>query len=96
MKEFIRQLSSKVKSIYLIWILIHLIFLFALGNGLLHFTYTGIFSFYYNEAFYPFAGLHNRVFDLDTYDYTEFIVYLVSPIIIFYAAYLWKKKPNSN
>ncbi len=83
MKEFINQLSNKFKSAYLIWIIFNFI-LMMLGGG---FFSSHIFL-RYDSDFFPFS----KHFFLSNYDYTEFLIYTTSPILLYYAYHLWFKK----
>jgi hypothetical protein len=82
-RNFFQSIPNKIKAIYLVWFLIHLILYLASINVLYH-------SFY-ERNFYPF--LNNEItFDIAAYDYSEFFIYLLSPIFIYAIIYLWKKK----
>jgi len=86
MKEFIQQLSNKFKSAYLIWIIFNFTLL-MLGGGIFS-TYNGGGIFRYYNDFFPFGSR----FRLYNYDYTEFLVYTIVPIFIYYTRWLWLKK----
>jgi len=79
--------GNKVIAIYLIWVLIHfLLFLFR----------TSYAISYGPPRFYPFTKIYHwdTFFDYNFYDYTEFMVYSIAPILIYYAITFWNKKPN--
>ncbi|MBX3006950.1 MAG: hypothetical protein KF816_02880 [Melioribacteraceae bacterium] len=67
--------SSKLKAIYLSWILLHFILLLTAGNML---------------------DIHDRFFPdrwrLGYYDITEFLIYTLSPIFIFYIVSFWNER----
>lgn len=93
MKAFLKSIPNKIKAIYLLWFTLHLVLL------LINWSFTGS---YYLKYFYPFSrGATNRQniftlrmeqFDLRVYDYSEFIIYLITPIVIYLFIYLWRKK----
>jgi hypothetical protein len=60
--------SKKVVGFYLIWFLIHLILLLLNWNT----------NNYANERFWPFSA----PFELEYYDFSEFILYTIVPIIL--------------
>ena len=70
MKNFIKQLSNKFKSIYLIWILFNFVLLMLGGGFFNSHPYGGILRF--NNNFFPFG----RYSELNNYDYTEFLIYI--------------------
>ena len=76
MKDFVRQLSNKFKSIYLIWIIFNFLLL-MLGSGISR----------HIDDFYPFDGFH-----VWFYDYSEFLVYTITPILLYYSFWLWGKE----
>lgn len=77
MKLYFQSIPDKIKSIYILWISINFVLL-MLEGGVLN----------YDSTFFPF-GFH--FFDFDYYDYTEFIVYTVVPILLHYSYWLWSK-----
>lgn len=93
MKKFFSSIPNRLLSIYLIWGIIHFV-LFLLGR-----------SFDYHSNFFPFSYIHQGwalfqkkryvlalTFDLQVYDYTEFIIYLIVPASIYISIKLWFKK----
>ena len=79
LKSTILSIPPKVKSIYLIWILLNIFIWFAFGG-----------SEYGSEHFFPFTTS-----DLEYYDIKEASFYIISPIIIFIAIKLWKSKSQN-
>jgi hypothetical protein len=86
MKEYFKQISNKTKSIYCVWCLLQLILLFVFSNGLFM-PYSEGLTLISDDHFFPFS---RRGFEV--YDYTEFIIYTISPILIGYSIYLWRHK----
>lgn len=93
MKQFFTTIPNRLKAVYLLWIFIHFV-LFLLGS-----------SFEYREYFYPIGRVATDkyynltriydkgiAFDLDVYDYSEFLLYVVTPIVIYFVLRLWNKK----
>ncbi len=76
MKKFLASIPNRLKAIYLVWFLVNLIFLFTTKAPFCH-----------DNDFYPFEGFYTW-----DYDYSEFIFYLIAPIVIYFLIYLWKKK----
>lgn len=92
---FLKSISNKLKAIYLIWAFINVVLL-AYGYGKRPSVYRGGKEWDI-EHFYPFATgqfyynfLDSRA--LGTYDYTEFLIYILTPLLIAYCLYLFKKK----
>jgi len=81
--------SNKASAIYLIWALFHfMLFLFAPN-------YANIQE---KERFYPFTKKWNGdvYFDHKWYDYTEFMVYMIMPIMIYYIIMLFNTKDATD
>jgi hypothetical protein len=77
--NYIDTNPQKTKALYLVWVLVHFILFLTSGN----------FISQYKDDFYPFIGY--RV-DLSDYDYSEFMVYAIIPLGIFYFLKLWRNK----
>ena len=78
--KFFQSIPNKIKALYLVWFLIHLIlFLCSVPAWLVRPDIK--------NGFYPFSP-----YGLDSYDYSEFLIYILSPIFIYAIIYLWKKK----
>lgn len=91
MKNFLSSIPNRIKAIYIVWAFIHFVLLL-----------TGSL-FRHRQDFYPFEYIKRKqvlTFDVDAYDYSEFLIYLLIPIIIYYVIKLWNKKdakkPDSN
>ncbi len=80
MKKFFTTIPNRHKAIYLIWVGVNIILLLTSGNVFKH-----------RDWFYPF-GNRGVEFDIRDYDYSEFLIYLLIPIIIYYVIKLWNKK----
>lgn len=68
--QFIQENRILIAT-YLTWVLIHFILLFTSKGENTH-------------LFYPFIGEKYAYDWLDTYDYTEFVVYCITPIFIYF------------
>lgn len=79
--QYLSNLSNKLKSIYALWFFINLIVLLISGNGLTE----------YDRYFYPFTPYWTFLFDPRNYDYSEFFIYILTPIFIILIVYLWRK-----
>jgi hypothetical protein len=78
MKKFLASIPNRWKVVYLVWFLINLILLFISEK-----------PFSQDGNPYPFNGYWRTYYD---YNYTEFIFYLIVPIVIYFVIKLWKKK----
>jgi len=91
MKKFFTTIPNRLKAIYIVWGFIHFVLLL-----------TGSL-FRHRQDFYPIEYIKRKqdlTFDVDAYDYSEFLIFLLIPIIIYYVIKLWNKKdakePDSN
>lgn len=78
MKQFFEDIPNKWKAVYLGWVFLH--FILFLTSSL----------FEYHRSFYPFHWWEIK-FDVDYYDYSEFLIYTLAPIVIYLVVKLWKK-----
>lgn len=82
------RVPNKAKALYIVWFFIHFILLLISGNGFSEF----------DDQFYPIKEGYNGIeyviyyFDQKTYDYSEFLIYILSPVFISVIIYLWRKK----
>lgn len=79
MKNFLNWIPWKWKGIYLIWFTIHFILILISGN-----------AFEHDTDFIPFNvfwGYRDTVYG---YDYSEFLVYTIAPILIVLIIYYLK------
>lgn len=83
---------NKMKAIYLLWVMVHVILLFVHGNfrpsinsfwGCAHDAMTHFWPF---ECYYfvYYTGY-------PTYDISEFLIYISFPVCLYYAGKLWFK-----
>lgn len=79
MKNFIEFIPNKVKSIYVLWILLNIFFWF----------YGGLGGLKYHREFFPYYHWH--WVSLREYDLSELLVYTIVPIVLYFAYYLFKK-----
>jgi hypothetical protein len=91
MKKFLSSIPNKVKAIYLVWVGLQLFMYVASGNFL-------DFSPGYNAShnIFPFSNEVKLRFDLSYYDLSDFIFYLLTPVLLYYVFYLWKKPNGQN
>lgn len=88
MIKYLSSISNRFKAIYLIWVFIHFV-LFLLSGSLSR-------SRSFDSAFYPFY-FGSLEFRLNVYDYSEFILYSITPIFMYVVFRLWKNdKPKSE
>lgn len=83
MKKLFANIPNRWKAVYLIWVSIHSVLLLT-GN-----------LFKYRDDFYPFYewGRDTTLtFRKSVYDYSEFIIYLLAPIVIYLVIRVWNKK----
>ena len=87
-REFLSP--TRIISIYSLWTFIHLMLLVFSSNRFGRFGSHG--------DFYPFifasgSDLNSGIFfdHTDEYDITEFLVYVISPIILYYVIKTWRK-----
>jgi Sec-independent protein secretion pathway component TatC len=84
MISYLFNIPNRIKSIYLAWIFIHFI-LFLIGN-----------LFEYDNEFFPFRYSYAKgnylSFDISVYDYSELLIYILSPIVLSLVIKLWNKK----
>jgi len=80
MLKYLSSLSNRTKAIYLIWVFINFVLLLISGN--LSENYS------FDSDFFPFHNGHLK-FRLDDFDYSEFIIYALTPIIIYVFIKLW-------
>jgi hypothetical protein len=88
MKEFLKTIPNKTRSIYLLWVTFHFCLLLLSGN-----------VFRYHYLFWPYAFNNSgwKLFELGlSYDYSEFFIYTFVPIVLYYAYYLYKKDENKS
>ena len=82
--NFLQPIPNKAKAIYLIWFSFNFILLLISGNGLSKIR----------ADFYPIKITRYKTyfFDQRTYDYSEFLIYILAPIFIYSIIILWRKK----
>ena len=82
--NFLQPIPNKAKAIYLIWFSFNFILLLISGNGLSKIR----------ADFYPIKITRYKTyfFDQRTYDYSEFLIYILAPIFIYSIILLWRKK----
>jgi hypothetical protein len=90
MKKFLASLPNKLKAGYLVWVTIHFVLYVISGNFL---TFDIRFMVRYEDTLkeiYPIEG------ELGSYDYSEFLLYLLLPVLIYFVYYYWNKKEGKN
>ena len=96
MRKFLNWIPNKIKGIYIVWFLINFVGLVLTRE-----------SFSYKEALFPFNPrssysdwgytVRNVSNTFSSYDYSEFIIYTVVPILITLAVYFFiKDKKEKN
>lgn len=92
---FISEKQKKYLIIYVIWVLIHII-CWMFGKPLIE---KGHNTFNPQNHFYPFTywGWNSSYFNIDYYDGTEFLVYvLLIPLIVFFYIKYWHESLMSK
>ena len=81
--------NNKAIAIYLAWGLLQLALLFyPTSNNRV--TWGG-------RIFYPFTqGYYETNWDANAYDLTEFVFYMIAPILIYYIVKLFNSKDEAN
>ena len=76
MKEMLRNCFGSLIGLYLLWIATHLVLLTVLEK-----------TFQYKREFWPFVSIAYYSSDkpIYSYDYTEFLIYTIVPVIIYIA-----------
>ena len=95
MKKLLASIPNRFKAIYLLWAFIHFVLL-LIGR-----------LFDYNPYFYPFDKVYKGytqgfgggpiynleiTFNYKVYDYSEFLIYTLTPIVVYLVLKLWHKK----
>jgi len=75
-------MKNKLKAVYILWISINLVFLLTSSNFL---DEGKLFT--YNDYIYITDGLKHYYYDL-----SEFVIFTVLPLSIFFSIKLWSKK----
>jgi hypothetical protein len=95
-KDLFTSIPNNIKAKYSLWTFLHLILLMASGNLI-----------NYNNYFYPIDAANwydwyfvskkwVLKFNIQVYDYSEFLIYVISPIILYVAIRFWKSRMNKN
>tara|TARA_Y100000588_G_C13610362_1_gene650953 strand:+ start:34 stop:495 length:462 start_codon:yes stop_codon:yes gene_type:complete len=88
MKKIFSQVSDKVKGIYLLWVVLH---------GVLFMIAPSKFSIYSTQYLYPFdTPYRDDRGSLVIYDITEFLFYLIVPVLLYMAYKLIKPEPKET
>jgi len=90
-----KKINNKAKAIYLSYVLIHLVLLFSpKANGKI-FNWGGrvFYPFTKGETDYPYDGTN---WNAQAYDLTEFVFYLIAPVIIYYIVTLFNSRNETD
>lgn len=92
MKIFLASIPSKLKATYIVWLSVHLILYIASGNFLILSRPVGRDL---NPMVYIYPRNHWSVFafDISYYDLSDFSLYIVLPLLVYFIYYYWKM-PN--
>lgn len=72
--------KNEIVGVYFVWLLIHLSLLLIFSDGVFDNSNMG------PEKFFPFNSAYDEE-GLDKYDITEFLFYILSPLLIYGAYY---------
>ena len=78
MKELLDK-HGKIIALYSLWVLMHLIFYFVSDKS-------------YSTFFWPFEGEADFTRLKYSYDMSEFLVYAISPAVLFFVYLMFTKK----
>jgi phage pi2 protein 07 len=85
-----KKLNNKAKAIYLAWGLINFALLFSPKEN-------GKILEWGGAVFYPFTkGDYKTNWDANAYDLTEFVFYMIAPILIYDVITLFKTKDEAD
>lgn len=89
MKKFLSSITNKIKSTYLTWVIIHFFIYVISGNFLI---FNSRFMESRTAISYLFPDCEGQTkFDIEYYDYSDFLFYLIIPILLYFVYYYWKK-----
>jgi hypothetical protein len=85
------KITNKTKAMYLTWGLIHFILLFSPKEDGEVLNWGG-------RIFYPFTKgeAYTNNWNASAYDLTEFLFYMIAPILIYYIITLFFSKDETN
>jgi len=97
-------ISEKLLGFYLIWIAVHLILLLTIDNTLTYkselWPFMPSHTYYSRSVDSSFSGRKYfdplSAYDKSSYDYSEFIIYTIIPLILFGSYYLISKNRKSK
>lgn len=92
MKIFFKSIPNRIKAVYVLWFGLHFSLYVLSGN---FFKFYDFPQLYFDDDFYPFFDVWG-IFDLNTYDHTEFLIYTTVPLFLYFAIMLWKKESDAN
>ncbi len=82
--------SQKLKEFYYLWIVMNIVRFILLDSPFKYKPeFFNPFTLIYNYFFIPAADYYKY---FDTYDYTELIVYILAPLVIWYLAKFLPRK----
>jgi len=100
MNKFFNWITNKWKATYLVWVLFHFVLFFFAKHPFSRVATSslGLFGTRGNLEFFPFGRGLGTLKDTwyYQYDYTEFIFYLMVPIIIAMIVYFFKKGDKND
>lgn len=79
--------SNTMISLFLIWVIFHFTLFLSSGNLKNHYPF--------NVNFFPFDQ-RQLEFNIDVYDYSEFIIYTLTPLFIYFVLRLWGRDKTSS
>lgn len=87
MKKFSNAIPKPWIGIYVLWFAVHFALLLLLDK-----------TFTYKKEFWPFepSSFYAPFLLVNSYDYTEFLFYLVLPILLLIGIYLLKPKSSKQ
>lgn len=97
MKVFVNSIPNKIKALYLLWFGYHsLIFLIGeryFSYDKMFFPFSKVFISWEKIGWLTKAEYNTQItFDPKVYDFSELLIYILGPILIYAIIYLWQKK----
>lgn len=97
MKVFVNSIPNKTKALYLLWFGYHsLIFLIGeryFSYDKMFFPFSKVFISWKKIGWLTKAEYNTQItFDPKVYDFSELLIYILGPILIYAIIYLWQKK----
>lgn len=107
MKNSLKTISNKLKAVYILWAFINFFLLvIGFGSNYnysikLRYFYPFVSEYWSEPVFFLYVGFNENIFDwfirvfvisaFKFYDFSEFLIYVLFPFIIYYSYHLFRK-----